>query len=158
MIRPYRDIVADLEKGKNNNLLDHSRPQSYLRNAGAGGLVTNNQVGPVTVDQHALVAGVAPDVLPTGSLVRGTSHVGVATSTGAGFRVVDPHVVRGQEAESYSAAVPAETNTGGEQRRLVGESAIKASTVTRPVRERREPYFLVVGDVNDPRFGRKHGE
>ena len=173
---PYRDIVADLEKGK-NNLFDHSRPQSYLRNAETSSGVLEfpvqmadkdfnegllraaaNVRRQAPVDQHVSVAGVAPDVLPAGKHVRGTGHVEASTSTGAGSRVVDRHVVQGQEAESYSLAVTPETNTGGEQRRLEGEGATNAGTVTRPVRVRRKPDFLVVVDVNDPRFNRKHGE
>ena len=95
----------------------------------------------------------APDALQAGT----RRSCRVQQSTGAGFRVVDRPAVQQQEAESDTAAEVSETNTGGDKRLLEKEGAINVGTKTRPVRNRKKPDFLIVGDVYDPRFSRKHG-
>ena len=168
VIRPYKDIIADLEKGRvqaqqskvKDNVTDLGLGQGNIKfseglgEAGNGSHVSRDETGCAVQVQLDAAARVAPGTRNISSGQVGTSHTGGSGPTEDGSPVVDPHVAVRQETESHSAAAQSEQNTSGEQRRLERESA---STVTRPVRNRKKPDFLVVGDINDPRFNRGQG-
>ena len=166
-IQPYKDIINDLEKDQKQRTMSLDRSEQVSSGTGrvweemllASGqtMVQDKQdrTQPSTGDHVDVRTGYKPTGLCTE--VQSTSPTGGRPPTGKESGGKARHVAR-QETERIPAAAPTEINTDGEQRGLERDVAIKADIVTRPVRNRKKPDFLVVGDTKDPRFNRKPGQ
>ena len=105
---------------------------------------------PVTSPGSTLVDGQVPTELPVQrDTVLETNN---STSSDISKRAAGPSEIEG----SRSNGIGNKTTFG--QPLSVEENSVIGKHNVRPTRLRKKPDFLVVGDINDPRFNRLHGQ